>query len=320
MEFSEHTSSLNIAVVIPCHNEEMTIRAVVQDFKRELPEAEIYVFDNNSTDKTAEVAENAGAHVRYEGRIGKGNVVRTMFRTVEADIYVMVDGDDTYSARDVKKLIRPVLEGAADMAVGDRITSEAYDKVNNRRFHGMGNRLVRHLINKLFGATCHDILSGYRVFNRFFICNIPILSQGFEIETEITLHALDKGFRVIELPVDYRKRVAGSDSKLATFSDGYKIIRTIGSVFRNYKPLVFFGILSFLLMVAGLLVGLVPILEYVRYAYVYAVPKAVLAAALEILAAVILGCGLVLDAMVRQNRERFELRLIDFYKQTSNQR
>ena len=311
--------NISIAVLIPCYNEEMTVAQVVNGFASELPQADIYVFDNNSTDKTAEVATAAGAKVITEKRQGKGNVVRAMFRTIDADIYVMIDGDNTYLPSDIHQMIQPVLVGEADMVVGDRLSSKSYDRENTRRFHGMGNRLVRYLINKLFKSNCKDILSGYRVFNRFFVCNFPVLTEGFEIETELTLYALDKNFRLLEIPTGYKERVDGSESKLSTFSDGYKIIKTIGFVFKNYKPLVFFSCLSALLAVLGLLIGYAPVMEYITFQYVYKVPSAILAASIEILAALLLGCGLILDTIVRQQREQFELRLTDFYKKTCKQ-
>lgn len=309
---------VDIAVLIPCFNEELTVAQVVKDFKKELPEATIYVFDNNSTDNTIERATEAGAIVQSETRQGKGNVLRSMFRTIDADIYILVDGDSTYFAHDVARLIKPIQEGQADMVVGDRLSSQAYDRENKRRFHGGGNKLVRYLINKLYKASCKDILSGYRAFNRYFICNFPVLTGGFEIETEMTLYALDKRFKIHEVPIDYKDRIEGSESKLSTFSDGFKIIKTIAFVFKNYKPLVFFGLLSAVVAVIGLLIGSLPVIEYIQYRYVYKVPLAILAASLEILAALFLGCGLILDTFVKQNREQFELRLTDFYKRENS--
>lgn len=311
-----NVDQVSIAVLIPCYNEEVTVGQVVEGFMAELPQADIYVFDNNSTDKTAEVAARAGAQVVSEKRQGKGNVVRSMFRVIDADIYIMVDGDNTYLPSDIHRMIEPVVAGNADMVVGDRLSSQSYDRENTRRFHGMGNRLVRYLINKLFKSDCKDILSGYRVFNRFFVCNFPVLTEGFEIETELTLYALDKNFTILEVPTDYKERVDGSESKLSTFSDGYKIIKTIGFVFKNYKPLVFFSFTSALLAVLGLLIGYAPVMEYISFHYVYKVPSAILAASIEILAALLLGCGLILDTIVRQQREQFELRLTDFYKKS----
>lgn len=319
MAKTDEFSHVSIAVLIPCYNEEQTVGTVVAGFRKELPEATVYVYDNNSTDKTAEVAEEAGAIVVPESRQGKGNVVRSMFRFIDADIYVMVDGDNTYFASDVKKMIAPVVAGKADMVVGDRLSSQSYDNENKRLFHSFGNRLVRNLINKLFRSNCKDILSGYRVFNRFFVCNFPVLTEGFEIETELTLYTLDKNFRLLEIPIEYKDRMEGSESKLSTFGDGYKILKTIGFVFKNYKPFVFFSISAVTLAILGLIIGYLPVMEYMKYRYVYRVPSAILAASVEILAALLFGCGLILDTIVRQQREQFELRLTDFYKKENGQ-
>ncbi|MBG0777484.1 MAG: glycosyltransferase [Desulfovibrionaceae bacterium] len=303
---------MKIAVLIPCYNEAQTVQTVVRDFRRALPEAEVYVFDNNSTDATAALAAEAGAIVRSEPLQGKGNVVRSMFRDVEADAYVMVDGDATYPAAAVRELLAPVLAGEADMAVGDRLTSQAYDAQNTRPMHGFGNRLVRWLINRLFRADLGDILSGYRAMSRYFVKTMPVMSSGFEIETELTLHALDKRFRIREVPVAYGARPEGSESKLNTVTDGARVLRTIAHVFKNYRPMCFFGWASAACFLLGLAVGAGPVLEYMRYAYVYKVPSAVLAAALEMLAMFLLCSGLILETIVRHFRERYELMLTDY--------
>ena len=216
-----------IAVLIPCYNEELTIEKVIKDFRKELPDADIYVYDNNSKDKTAEIAVANGAIVKHEYRQGKGNVVRTMFREIEADIYVMVDGDDTYPAEFVHKLIEPIRTGEADMTIGDRLSNGTYQEENKRHFHEFGNNLVKKSINVLFRTKLKDIMTGYRVFNRAFVKNMPILSKGFEIETEMTLYALDKRFIIKEIPITYRDRPHGSSSKINTVWDGYKVIKKI---------------------------------------------------------------------------------------------
>ena len=218
---------MKTAVLIPCYNEEITIEKVIKDFKKELPDAEIYVYNNNSKDKTAEIAEKNGAIVRHEYRQGKGNVVRSMFREIDADIYVMVDGDDTYPAEEVHKLIKPVVDGEADMVIGDRLTNGTYQKENKRHFHEFGNNLVKKSINVAFKTDLKDIMTGYRVFNKLFVKTMPVMSPKFEIETEMSLHALDKKFIIKEIPIVYRDRPEGSSSKLNTVNDGIKVLKTI---------------------------------------------------------------------------------------------
>ncbi|MFW5487157.1 MAG: glycosyltransferase family 2 protein [Desulfovibrio sp.] len=298
-----------IAVLIPCYNEAITVAQVVHDFRRELPDADIYVFDNNSTDDTARLAQEAGAIVRSESLQGKGNVVRNMFRNVEADCYVMVDGDCTYPADRVHDLIRPVLEGRAEMVVGDRLSSHAYDAQNTRPMHGFGNRLVRRLINWLYGSNICDVMTGYRVFSRMFVKTAPILSNGFEVETEMTLHALDKRLHVEEIPIEYLPRPEGSESKLDTVRDGLLVLRTITSIVKYYKPLRFFGGLALLFAFAGVVAGSYPVLEYLHYSYVYKVPMVILAGTLELMAMLSLSCGLILDSIVRLHKERYLLQL-----------
>ena len=230
---------MKTAVLIPCYNEEITIEKVIKDFKKELPDAEIYVYNNNSKDKTAEIAEKNGAIVRHEYRQGKGNVVRSMFREIDADIYVMVDGDDTYPAEEVHKLIKPVVDGEADMVIGDRLTNGTYQKENKRHFHEFGNNLVKKSINVAFKTDLKDIMTGYRVFNKLFVKTMPVMSPKFEIETEMTIHALDKNFLIEEIPVTYRDRPEGSVSKLNTYSDGFKVLKTIFNLYKNYRPMPF---------------------------------------------------------------------------------
>ena len=229
-----------IAVLIPCYNEELTVEKVVTDFKRELPAADIYVYDNNSKDKTADLASAAGAIVRKETAQGKGNVVRTMFKNIDADVYILVDGDDTYPADEVHKLIQPVLEGNADMVIGDRLSNGTYFEENKRGFHGFGNNLVKNLINFLFKSNINDIMTGYRVYSRRFVKNMPVMSSGFQIETEMTIFSLVYRMKLVEIPITYRDRPAGSESKLNTFSDGFKVLVKLFDLFKNYRPMLFF--------------------------------------------------------------------------------
>ena len=240
---------MKTVILIPCYNEEMTIEKVIKDFKKELPEADIYVYDNNSEDKTAEIAKRNGAIVKHEYRQGKGNVVRSMFRDIDADIYVMVDGDDTYPAEQVNKLIEPIIKEEADMVTGDRLTNGTYKKENKRHFHKFGNNLVKKAINFIYKTDLKDIMTGYRAFNKKFVKNIPIMSQKFEIETELTFHALDKRFLIKEIPISYRNRPSGSKSKLNTVSDGIKVIKTIVRMCKDSKPRQFFWWISLLFII-----------------------------------------------------------------------
>lgn len=303
---------MKTAVLIPCYNEELSIEKVVKDFKRELPEAEIYVYDNNSKDKTAEIAEKAGAIVKYEYNQGKGNVVRRMFREVEADIYVMVDGDDTYPAEEVHKLIEPVAKGQADMVIGDRLSNGTYKKENKRMFHDFGNGLVKKSINRLFRSDLKDIMTGYRVFNKIFVKNMPVLSPGFEIETEMSLYALDKRFIIKEIPITYRDRKSGSFSKLNTISDGIKVVKKIISMYKDYKPRKFFFLIAAVFIVLGIAVGIPVIVEYFKVRYIHKLPSAVLATGLVLLGIIIAQCGVILDTIVKEHRESFENRLLRY--------
>ena len=266
-----------IAVLIPCNNEELTIEKVIKDFRKELPQAKIYVYNNNSKDKTKEIALKNGAIVIDEYKQGKGNVVRSQFRDIEADIYVMVDGDDTYPAEFVHELIKPILNGEADMTIGDRLSNGTYQKENNRHFHEFGNNLVRKSINVLFNTNLKDIMTGYRVFNKRFVKNMPVLSPKFEIETEMSLYALDKKYIIKEIPIIYRDRPEGSSSKLNTISDGIKVVKTIVRMFKDYKPLRFFGIISFILFCLSLLIGIPVIVEFIKTSYITKIPSAILA-------------------------------------------
>ena len=300
-----------IAVLIPCYNEELTIKKVVTDYKRELPTAEVYVYNNNSTDNSEKIAKEAGAIVINEYRQGKGNVIRSMFEQIDADYYLLVDGDDTYPAEKAQELIKAVKNGA-DMAVGDRLSNGKYSKENKRKFHNLGNKLVKNTINILFNTKLKDIMSGYRAFNRKFVKNFPVLTKKFEVETEMTLHALDKNFIIKEIPIEYRDRPRGSSSKVNTISDGIKVLKTIVAMFKDYKPLKFFGIISFVLFALGLIIGIPVIVEFILTKYVSKVPSAVLATGLELIAFISAQCGIILNTSVKKNRELYELNLLRY--------
>ena len=300
---------MKIAVLIPCYNEEITIEKVIKDFKKELPSADIYVYDNNSKDKTAQIAKKNGAIVRHEYRQGKGNVVRSMFRDIDADIYVMVDGDDTYPAEEVHKLIEPIKNGQADMVIGDRLTNGTYKNENKRQFHEFGNNLVKNSINKLFKTNLKDIMTGYRVFNKLFVKTMPVLSPKFEIETEMSLHALDKKFIIKEIPIVYRDRPEGSESKLNTVGDGIKVIKTIIKMFKDFKPRQFFWVIALIVAIIGFIIGLPVIIEFIKTRYITKLPSAVLATGVMILALIIAQCGVILDTVVKQHREKYELEI-----------
>ncbi len=301
-----------IAVLIPCYNEELTIGKVIQDFKRELPNADIYVYDNNSKDRTSEIAKENGAIVRHEYKQGKGNVVRAMFRQVDADIYVMVDGDDTYPAEAVHELIKPIREKQADMVIGDRLSNGTYQEENKRHFHEFGNLLVKKSINFLFKTNLKDIMTGYRVFNKMFVKNMPVMTQKFEIETEMSLYALDKKYIIKEIPILYRDRPSGSVSKLNTIEDGIKVIKTIANMFKNYKPLQFFSIIALILTLIGLIVGIPVIVEFIRTRYISKVPSAIFATGCITLAVIIGQCGVILHTVVKNHKENYELNLLRY--------
>lgn len=305
---------LEIAVLIPCYNEEQTIAKVIQDFRRVLPDAKIYVFDNNSKDKTSAIARENGAIVYKETRQGKGNVVRSMFRKVEADYYIMVDGDDTYPAEFAPKLLEPLMNGEADMTIGDRLSNGTYKAENKRPFHDFGNNLVKSLIGLLFKNDINDIMTGYRGFNRYFVKTIPILSNGFEIETEMSIHALDKKFLMKEIPIDYRDRPEGSCSKLNTYSDGLRVLGTILALFKDFKPLPFFLAVAVLFFILGVLVGVPVITEFVQFHYINKVPSAILALGLVLISIMLLLNGFVLDTQVKMNRKDYELYLNRYEK------
>lgn len=301
-----------IAVLIPCYNEELTVAKVINDFRKELPDAEIYVYDNNSKDKTAQIAKENGAIVVPEYKQGKGNVVRSMFSDIEADYYIMVDGDDTYPAEFVHQLIQPVREGKADMCIGDRLSNGTYQKENKRRFHEFGNNIVRSGINLLFGSKLKDIMTGYRVFNKKFVKNMPVMSPNFEIETEMSLYALDKRFVIKEIPIIYRDRPEGSFSKLNTISDGIKVIKTIIKMLKHYHPLRFYTTLAAIFAILSLIVGVPVIIEFFKTNYITKIPSAVLATGLMIIAFLMEQCGIILETVVKVNRENYELNLLRY--------
>ena len=300
---------MKIAVLVPCYNEELTIGKVVDDFKRELPEADIYVYDNNSKDNTSKIAEEKGAIVVKEYRQGKGNVVRSMFRDIDADIYIMVDGDDTYPAEAARKMIEPIIEGKADMVIGDRLSNGTYFHENKRPFHDFGNNLVKGLIGLLFKNEIKDIMTGYRAFNRYFVKTMPVLSDGFQIETEMSIHALDKKFLLKEIPIDYRDRPAGSESKLSTFKDGYRVLSALGALFKSYKPMAFFGSISLACFILGMVVGIPVVFEFMKTDFVTKVPSAILAVGLVVVSMLALVCGFILDTSVKNNKMNYELYL-----------
>ncbi len=303
----------SIAVLIPCYNEAKTIAKVIKDYKKALPEAKIYVYDNNSTDGTGEIAKKAGAIVKQEHRQGKGNVVRSMFRDIEADCYLMIDGDGTYPADVAGKMCNMVLENGVDMVVGDRLSS-TYFKENKRPFHNIGNRTVRFLINMIFRSHIKDIMTGYRAFSRDFVKTCPVLSKGFEIETEMTIHALDKNFYIEEVPVNYRDREEGSESKLNTVSDGIKVIMTIARLFEEHKPMLFFGLVSLLLLVLALVLGVPVLVEFFETGLVPRFPTLIVAGFLVVTAVMTFMCGVILQVVVRKHRELFEINLINLRK------
>lgn len=296
-----------VAVLVPCYNEAVTIAKVVDDFRRVLPLAHVYVYDNNSTDGTAEIAREHGAIVRRETRQGKGNVVRSMFREIEADFYLMVDGDDTYPAEAAARLLAPLALEEADMTVGDRLSNGSYGEENDRAFHGFGNDLVRWLIKVIYGFAFEDVMTGYRAFTRAFVKTMPVLSEGFQIETEISIHAVDKRWRIVDVPVDYRDRPEGSESKLSTFSDGARVLKAIASLCKDGRPLLFFGLVGALLFVLGLCAGVPVVVEYAQTGLVSKLPSSVLAVGLFVCGALAFTAGVVLDTVAKNERKSWEL-------------
>jgi len=301
-----NTTNCKIAVLIPCYNESATIEKVVKNYKEALPEADIYVYDNNSKDGTDEVARKAGAIVRYEHRQGKGNVIRTMFREIDADCYLMIDGDDTYPAEHAREMCNQVLMEGVDMVIGDRLSSTYFEE-NKRPFHNFGNSIVRWLINKLFSANVKDIMTGYRAFSRSFVKHFPVLSKGFEIETEMTIHALDKNFYLKEIPIKYRDRPEGSVSKLNTYSDGFKVLLTIARLFRDYKPFLFFTALASFFILVSIGLFLPVLLDYLQTRQVPRFPTLIVSGLLALLGFMFFFSGIVLEVIAKKHRQLFEI-------------
>lgn len=293
---------MRVAVLIPCYNEAVTIGKVIQDVQKELPQAHIYVYDNNSTDNTAAIAASLGVQVVKEYRQGKGNVVRAMFKNIDADVYVLIDGDNACPASCIHDLIQPIVNDEADMVIGERMSNGSYSKENTRAFHGAGNGFVKWLINVLFRSKLTDIMAGYRAFNRYYVKTLPVLSHGFEIETEMTIYALNNNYRVTEVPIKFSDRPAGSVSKLNTYKDGFKVLKVIFMLFKDCRPLLFFSIFGLMLAITGVIIGIPPIIEFLEGGYVYRVPSAILAAAIEIIAFLLFACGLILDTTVQHKK------------------
>lgn len=309
-----------VAVLIPCYNEAKTIKKVVEDFKKELPDAKIYVYDNNSKDGTDEIARKAGAIVKYETRQGKGNVIRTMFREIDAECYIMVDGDDTYPAESAKELVKAVLEEDVDMVVGDRLSS-TYFKENKRPFHNTGNVVVRALINRIYKSDIRDVMTGLRAFSYKFVKTFPVMSKGFELETEMTIHCLDKNMKVKNVIIEYRDRPADSPSKLNTIPDGIKVIKTIFGFYKNYKPLNFFTLITLFLMLAGLCFLIPAIVTLVQTnGLEIRVPSIIVSVLIFICSLQSLFAGLTLDNIIKTSKQNFEMRLIDIERELKNGR
>lgn len=299
-----------VAVLIPCYNEAQTIEKVVKDFLAVIPEnSRVYVYDNNSTDGTAEIAAAAGAVVRHEYQQGKGSVIRRMFREIDAECYVMADGDDTYPAEVAPEMIDKVLYRQCDMVVGDRLSSTYFEE-NKRPFHNFGNLLVRGSINALFQSNIRDIMTGYRAFSYQFVKTFPVLSRGFEIETEMSIHAVDKNLHIENVIIDYRDRPEGSESKLSTYTDGFRVLRTIARLFRSYKPLAFYGAAAALLLVIALLFFIPIAVEYLRTGLVPRFPTLIACGFVGIAAIQSFFAGMILETIQRKNRQDFELELI----------
>ena len=308
-----------IAVLIPCYNESKTIVKVVEDFKRVIPEAVIYVYDNNSNDGTDELARSAGAVVRYEYQQGKGNVIRRMFREIDAECYIMTDGDDTYPAESAPEMIKQVLEHGADMVVGDRLSS-TYFQENTRPFHNFGNSLVRKSINLFFHTDIKDIMTGYRAFSYQFVKSFPVLSKGFEIETEMSIHAADKNMQVDNVIIEYRDRPEGSVSKLSTYSDGFKVLKTIVQLYKNYKPFGFFTLLAAILTVVAVAMFIPVFVEFLRIGLVNHFPTLFVSCFIELAAVQAFFSGMILSDLAKKNRRDFEFQLNQVHRQKKENR
>lgn len=312
----ENTKQLEIAIILPAFNEEMTIQDVIKGFHASCPQASIYVVDNNSADQTNRIAKQTLSENQISGDVffvkeqGKANAIRYAFRVVDADIYVMVDADLTYSPMDLEKLLCPIIEDKADMVVGNRLSQGIYKKENKRPFHNFGNHLVRFIINFFFKADLKDIMSGYRVFNKFFVKNYPITCNGFELETDLTLHALDKKMRIEEVDISYKDRPEGSESKLHTFKDGSRIIFLIFRMLKDFRPVPFFLSLSFIFLFFSLIIGAPVIIEFLETKFIHKVPSAILASGLMIIAFVLFSIGLILDTVTKQYRSNYEHQLL----------
>ena len=295
---------MKIAVLIPCYNESLTVAKVVKDYKEAFPTADIYVYDNNSTDGTDEIARKAGAIVKYEYQQGKGNVIRSMFKDIDADCYIMADGDDTNPPE--PEMVDLILQGKAEMVIGDRLSS-TYFTENKRLFHNSGNRIVRWLINKLFNVHVKDIMTGSRAFSYSFVKTFPVLSKGFEIETEMTIHAAANNLSMVEVPVNYRDRPAGSESKLNTYSDGIKVLKTIARLFKEYKPTAFFGLFALLFLIISVAFGAPVFYEYFQTGLVERFPTLIFSGFMLIVSLLLWITGLILEVIVKKNRQMFEL-------------
>lgn len=302
-----------VAILIPCYNESATIEKVIKDYKNAFPYADIYVYDNNSSDGTDEIALANGAIVKYEYKQGKGNVIRSMFKDIDADCYIMTDGDDTYPPE--PQMVNMILEGKADMVIGDRLSS-TYFTENKRPFHNVGNKLVRLLINKMFNVNVKDIMTGSRAFNYEFVKTFPIISKGFEIETEMTIHAAANNMRMVEIPVQYRDRPEGSVSKLNTYSDGFKVLKTIARLFKEYKPSMFFGCISLFFFLISLIFGIPVFIDYFKTGLVERFPTLIFSGFMLIVSLLLLVCGLILEVLVKKSRLFFEL----IYIRTKNEK
>ena len=298
-----------IAVLIPCYNESLTIKKVIEDWKSALPEAKIYVYDNNSTDNTTEIAMNAGATVKYEYQQGKGNVIRRMFREIDAESYIMIDGDDTYPAEHGREMVELVLNKNVDMVVGDRLSSTYFEE-NKRPFHNFGNEIVRKSINRMFKSDIKDIMTGFRAFSYNFVKTFPVLSKGFEIETEMSIHAVDKNMYVENVIVDYRDRPNGSESKLNTFSDGIKVLKTIGRLYRDYRPLGFYSFLSAILAIISTIFIIPVLITYGKTGLVPEFPTLIVCGFVYLAALLSFFSGMILTSIQLRNRQEFEMSLM----------
>ena len=303
-----------VAILVPCYNEAVTIGKVIDDFVASIPQATIYVYDNNSTDGTAAIAAKHGAIVVNEPRQGKGHVIRQMLRDIDADYYIMVDGDDTYPAEAAPALLEPLVNDRADMVVGDRISNGAYAKENDRALHGFGNNLVRWLIKILYGYDFDDVMTGYRAFNKMFAKTLPITTNGFELETEISIHAVDKAWRICDVPVEYRDRPEGSESKLSTISDGWKVLKCIMSLFKDYRPMALFSWLCIIFVLIGLILGVPVVAEFYQTGIVERFPTFVTAIAFIAAGMLCLSSGLILDTTVKGYRKEYELDVLRAYE------